>query len=185
MKNMLNFERIINSRVAYQISKLIEQEELTDYEQNEIFQLINSSTVWKQKREYDGREAWIYITKMTFGEMKQLLFWLLENRITVYAKIVFDFPYLQLSKNNKVLAVRGKINELNNLRNCLFHFTPLTIYVTYGKMKKGKLKNSHRKKAVTWIFQLNANRGIWTQLSELLEHSDRFIKIKNSQYKTD
>ena len=185
MKNMLNFERIINSRVAYQISKLIEHENLTDHERNEIFQLINGSTVWKQKREYDGREAWIYITKMTFGEMKQLLFWLLENRITVYAKVVFDFPYLQLSKNNKVPVIHGKINELNNLRNCLFHFTPLTIYVTYGKSKSGKLKNGYRKRTINWIFTLNMDLMIAEKLQEIFNHSDRFIKIKNSQHMTD
>jgi len=185
MKNMLNFERIINSRVAYQISKLIEHENLTDHERNEIFQLINGSTVWKQQREYDGREAWIYITKMTFGEMKQLLFWLLENRIIVYAKIVFDFPYLQLTKSNKAPAIKSKINELNNLRNCLFHFTPLTIYVTYGKGGKGKLKNGSRKRAVSWIFNLNLDLQLQKHLQEIFISSDRFIKIKNSQYKTD
>ena len=183
MKNMINFERKINSRVAYQISKLIAQNTLTAYEKNEIIQLINGSSVWKQVKDYDGREAWIYITKMTFGEMKQLLFWLLENKIQIYDKIVFEFPYLQLTRNNKTLAIKSKINELNNLRNCLFHFTPLTIYITYGKVKSGKLKNKYRKRAVNWIFRLNMNTLIFKYLQEIFDSSDNFIKIKNNQHK--
>jgi len=184
MQNMIDFERKLNSRIAYCVSELLENKDLTDYERNEIHQLIGSSNCWKGNLDYHGKEAWVFITKMTFGEMKQLIFWLLKNRPDIYDEVVLGLPYLgKVENTNK--KIRDKINELNNLRNCLFHFTPLTIYVTYGKTRTGKLKNKARKQAIKWLFDINRKADYVRYITEIFECSDKFCTIKNSQHKVD
>jgi len=181
MQNMIDFERKMNSRVAYRISELIEKNKLSNFEKNDLMQIIQKSQAWNSKEIYHGREAWVYITKMIFGEMKKLVFWPLKNRSDVYKKVVIDYPYFQTSKNNEESHIKAKFNELNNLRNCLFHFTPLTIYVTYGKSDFKKLDNRRRKLAIRWILQLSRNEGVLGDITEIFCSSDRFISLKNSQ----
>jgi len=160
MQNILEFERRINSRVAYCVSELFDKNKLSNFEKNDLMQIIQKSKAWSSLEAYHGQEAWMYITKMTFGEMKKLAFWLLKHKPEVYKRIVIGYPFIQKEMNKKDHQIRDKFNELNNLRNCLFHFTPLNIYVTYGKARSGKLKNSQRKKAINWIFNLKMNSGI-------------------------
>ena len=185
MQNMIDFERKINSRIAYRISELLENGSLTDYEKNEIHQLIGNSSTWRGNFNYHGKEAWTYITKMTFGEMKQLIFWLLKNKPEIYDEVVVGLSFINRSPKNKDNKIIAKFNELNNLRNCLFHFTPLTIYITYGKAKKGKLKNNARKQVIHWVLKLRKCPEIEMFLTEMFDCSDNFIALKNSQQIAD
>jgi len=184
MGNMIDFERTINSRVSYYITKMIEKNFLSEYEKNEIIQLIQSSQRrrlklkgnQKLRNAYNGNKTWEFIVKMTFGEMKQILFWLYDNKLEVYLEIVGAYRFL---KNKKYATER--FDEINKLRNNLFHFRPLNVYITHGNQNKKKLNNKFRKDAVDFIFHLNRNQKIALELEEIFKNSDNYVKIKNSQ----
>ena len=173
--NLLDFELTLNSRVSHYMSELMASSELTSREQHELVQIIkqikdrNNITFSK----YNGQETWNYVSKMTFGEMKQLVFWFHDKKPDVYAKIIEGYSFL--SKN-----ARNRLNELNHLRNSLFHLTPLTIYLTYGVFRSKKLNNNERKKVVRWILKLRDQKEIKESLSEICANSDNYVKIKNS-----
>ncbi len=84
------------------------------------------------------------------------------------------------SKNTK--TIQNNLNELNNLRNHLFHFTPLNIYVTSGRGKNGILTTSKRKKAINFIYNLK-DGTIKSDIMAIYENADRFVTIKNNQHK--
>ncbi|MDR2976293.1 MAG: hypothetical protein LBV19_03185 [Streptococcaceae bacterium] len=175
MLNMIEFERTLNSRVSYQISMLFADGSLNASERNALVLKIRNSKVYKAQKFY-GKEAWKYITKMTFGETKSLLFWLKENKKELYKDIVADYPFL--SSN-----VKRRLDDLNYLRNALFHFTPLNIFLSYAYRKNGKIDNRSRKEAVEFAFSLLPNQRARIFLDEILQNSDRFTVIKNSQRK--
>ena len=99
MKNVLNFERIINSRVAYYIGQLMETGIATEHERESIRQIIRSSKGVAAIKfvDYSGFETWKYITKMMFSDMKKLVFWLLENKKDIYIKVVKGYSFLQIA----------------------------------------------------------------------------------------
>jgi len=180
VSNLLDFELTINSRVSHYMSELIASNELTSRERHELVQIIkqikdrNSMAFSK----YDGQETWSYVSKMTFGEMKQLVFWFYDRKPDIYAKIIEGYSFL--SKN-----ARNRLNELNNLRNSLFHLTPLTIYLTYGVFRNKKLNNNERKKIVRWISDIAIYQEMREKINEVCANSDNYVKIKNSLRNVD
>lgn len=181
--NVLSFELIINSRVAYYVSELMETGVLPQGEQEAITHIIQSSKKIADIafESYNGFETWKFITKMMFSDMKKLVFWLLENKRESYMKIVKGYPFLGLgaeSSRKRHNIVRSRLNEINNLRNKLFHFTPLNIYLVYGKDSKGRLNNSEKRKIVKWVYRLGGNQGGVSDLMEVCDCSQKFVKMK-------
>jgi len=168
VNNLLDFELTINSRVVNYISQLMSSKNLTDYERNEIIlivsQMRNRSEV--DFSSYKGQKSWYFISKMTFGEMKRLVFWLYEVRRDFYFEVVEGYPFL-----NK--DVKKRFDELNRLRNNLFHLTPLSIYLTERDHKR-------RKKIVKLVSKLSTSQEMKKVINEICFYADNYVKIKNS-----
>jgi len=179
MGNLIDFERTINSRVSHHISQLMENNLLSNFERNVIIQIISQT---KDRRDvnfsqYNGKETWIYVPKMTLGEMKELLFWLFKNKYAIYFEIVKEYMFLHNKSNAK-----KRFDEINRLRNNLFHFKPINVYITHGSQSNHrKLNNKYRKDAVKFILGLNRNRKTQFEVKQIFENSDNYVKIKNSQ----
>ena len=179
MGNLIDFERTINSRVSHYISELMKSDGLTNYEKNEIILIISQIRNRKDVKfsNYVGEATWLYIPKMTFGEMKHLVFWFYDNKRSVYFKVVEGYSFLNRN-------IKKRFDELNRLRNNLFHFVPLTLYLTQGK-SNGKFSNSERKKAVKWIFGIEGYQELRNDISEICFNADNYIAIKNSLRNVD
>ena len=182
MANLIEFERTINSRVSHCIAELIESNRLSNFERNTVIQIIQSSqrrglsleSYQKLKNAYTGEKTWEFVAKMTFGQMKQLLFWLFDNKMEMYLKVVNEYTFLR-----NVKFAKGRIDEINYLRNSLFHFRPLNVYITHGSQNRGmKLKNQSRKEVVNFIMHINRNQLIQLELEEIFKNSDNYVKIK-------
>ena len=155
MTNLIELERIINSRAAYYIGELIENRVLGNRDRNEIISIIQRAEVEKLPK-YTGEETWKYISKMTFGELKTLLFWLIDRRKNVYYQIISGYSHLRHA----------------NTKNRL----------TYSYRYDGSLDNTYRKETIDFIYSLSSdNEYIKHSIAEIIECSNRFIKIKNSQ----
>ena len=187
MGNLIDFERTINSRISHQISVLMASNQLSNFERNTIVQIIRSSQRKKLSLKngqnlvdvYNGQNTWEFITKMTFGEMKQLLFWLFDYQREIYLEIVKGYRFLQSLK-----CAKKRINEINRMRNNLFHFRPLNVYITHGSSAPNDctvLNNKFRKEAVDFVLRLRNEREISLEVKQIFEHSDHYVKIKNSQ----
>jgi len=178
--NLLDFELTINSRVSHYLSDLMESGTLTDHERNEIIVFISRLSNRSQASfsAYNGNETWNFVYKMTFGEMKHLVFWLYDHKHEVYLKVVDGYSLLR--KN-----VKNRFNELNHLRNSLFHLTPLTVYLTYGTVRNWRLNSSERKKVVRWISDINVYQEMRDRVNEICYYSDNYLKIKNSLRNAD
>jgi hypothetical protein len=179
MEEMTNFERLLNSRTAYYVSYLVEENTLISQRiKSDIKKIIADSGV-RNLPKYQSKETWKYITKMEFGKLKRLLFYLAKNQeLKKYLKLITADTGVNINK------LKNQINELHNLRNHLFHFTPLNIYISHGLAgRKGeRLTNTRRKKAVDFIFNRKRNEEIKEYLLEFYNVSDKFIAIKNSRH---
>jgi len=173
MGNLIQFERTINSRITHHISEMMANNEFSNFEKNAIIQIISQTRDRKDVRfsKYIGNETWEYIPKMTFGEMKRLVFWLYDNRHDVYSKI--SEGYLFLNRNAK-----RRLDNLNELRNNLFHFTPLSVYLTENTQNYNQ-----RKKVANWISKLSVSQEMRDALNEICGYSANYVKIKNSLQK--
>ena len=184
MGNLVDFERTINSRISHHISELMVGEELSNFERNAIVQIISQTRNRKEVKfsDYTGEQSWRYIHKMTFGEMKILLFWLCDNIQDVYKEIVKEYTFLTDTKISKV-----RINEINRLRNSLFHFRPLNVYLVHGNgIRKGqKFNNKTRKAVVQFIFSFNRDKAIEKEIKEIIFYTNNYVKIKNSRLLID
>ena len=102
--NMTIFERTLNSRISDYISGLIENDRLSNFEKNEIIIKIRQNPNRKGGNfsKYDGNRSWFYISEMTFGGMKQLLYWVYDNRRNDYFDIVEGFDFLKKQVRNRI-----------------------------------------------------------------------------------
>ena len=188
--NLLNFERMLNSRISYYLSKMMANNDFSEYEKNEIIQIIQSAQRRKLRLKkhqklcnpYVGNRTWEYVPKLMFGDMKQLLFWLFDNKREIYLKVVNDYTYLKNTKKAK-----ERIDGINHLRNALVHNEPLNLYLVYGgkSRQQKKLKNTSRKAVVNFANDLNRNFMCDIELAEILAYTDNFIAIKNSRLLID
>lgn len=176
MNNLIEFERIINSRTSFYTGELIEKSLLTTRQHNEISEIIINAEI-ENLDDYIGKETWKYISKMTFGQMKKILFWFLKNDRSTYNRIVSDYNFLKFGTDAQI---KNKINEIVLLRNYLFHFTPLTLFLVYATGKNGMLYNRFRIKIVNFALDLKHSQNVSKKLIMLIQSSNRFIKIKNS-----
>jgi len=178
--NLVDFEQTINSRISHYLSGLMARNELMDYEQNEIILIISQMRDRKdvQFSRYKGEETWNYVSKMTFGEMKQLVFWLYENQLDIYLKVIHGYSFMR--KN-----VKKRFDELNRLRNSLFHLVPLSIYLTKGSVRNRKLNNNERKKVVRWLSKRSASMEMKQAIDNICFYADNYVKIKNSLRNVD
>ncbi|WP_285023470.1 Abi family protein [Lactococcus garvieae] len=174
MGNMIEFERTINSRVAYYVGELIENNILKPAKKNEIIDQIKKAEI-KKLPDYTGKETWKYITKMTFGETKELLIWLLDSQKKTFNKIIIGYDYLRTGN------IKQNLSNIVELRNTLFHFTPLNVYLSFAKRYDGTYDNTYRKNTVNFIYKLNPDTDIKQTLAQIMKNSDNFVKIKNSQ----
>lgn len=173
MMNMIEFERVINSRVAYFVSELIEQSILKPAKRNELIAQIKRVEI-KSLPLYEAKETWKYITKMTFGELRYLLSWLYDNQKSVFNKVIMGYDFLRTGN------VKQNFSNIVLLRNTLFHFTPLSIYLGFAIRADGRFDNRYRKMIVKFIFQLNAQEPERKLLDEIMSCADHFVAIKNS-----
>ena len=187
-KLMLSFERKINSRLANYISNGMEKNQFNNHEKNEILRRIRRSrysmdleTNNHERNQHDGsyrgKETWRFVAKMTLGEIKGLLFWLFENKHELYQQVVTGYQGLTFPKS-EITKFKEKLDNIQELRNSLFHFRPLTIYLIYGKGNNDKFNNKNRKKTVQWLFAQRYNDLVNPELNVLLDCTDRFMKIK-------
>jgi hypothetical protein len=179
---MLKFEKTLNSRTAYYVSLLFETEsELPDKIKSDLTRVIRNSKV-SSLPTYEGHETWRYITNMEFGKMKRILYFLNDHKHLPQLSEALEEILNETKLDKKRLSIQ--LNDLNNLRNHLFHFTPLNIFISYGTTghkNNTRLSNRRRKQAVHYIFSLNPDNTIKTILEEFYRNSDHFIKSKNSQ----
>ena len=172
--NMTVFERALNSRISDYISNLMANDGLSNFEKNEIIVKVrqNQNRKGVNFSKYNGDRSWFYISEMTFGGMKQLLYWMYDNRRNDYFDIVRGFTFL-----NK--QVRNRIDELNILRNTLFHNKPITVYLTAGNIYKNENVRD-RMNAVKWISEVKIHQSMRALVTDVCDSSQRFIDIKNS-----
>lgn len=180
MQNILKLELVINSRTAHYVAELMETAKLTEFENEAIMQIIKArkEVAGINFKNYNGFETWTFITKMMFNDMKKLVFWLLENKYDYFLKIVDGYTFLQTDDH---YMIRRRLNEIHNLRNSLFHFTPLNIYLVYGKEIKGRLRNDEKIKVAVWLYRLGGNQKGMVDLKAIIGHTKRFIRIKNKK----
>jgi len=180
MSNLIDLELTINSRVSHYVSELLESSRLSNFERNAIIQIVSQIRDRKETKFsiYNGKATWDYVPKMTFGEMKQLVFWLHGNKQETFFKLIDGYSFLRRN-------ARSRFNELNHLRNNLFHLTPLTIHLIHAKISKKGLKNMERRKVVRWISNINSYQEVRNDFDEICFHSDKYIAIKNSLRNVD
>jgi len=77
--------------------------------------------------------------------------------------------------------MQSRFNEVNNLRNSLFHFTPLNIYLVYGKKIRNQLNNEEKINVVKCIYRLSGNQSKISELHQICNYSQKFIEIKKGQ----
>ena len=174
MGNMIEFERTINSRVAYYVGELIETNLLKPAKRNEIIAKIKKAEI-KNLPVYTGKETWKYVTKMTFGETKELLIWLFKSQKKTFNKVIVGYDYLRTGN------IKQNFSNIVELRNALFHFTPLNVYLSFAKRYDGTYDNTYRKNTINFIYKLNPDTNLKHTLYQIMENSDKFVKIKNSQ----
>ena len=118
MINILQFERVVNSRTAYLVSELMANEKLSEAEVESLVHTIQGKSNYTN---YKGVNTWEHIAKKTFGELKYIIKWLWRNqKIDIVVQIFEGYPFLK----NHTLKM---LDELVNLRNNSFHFRPINI----------------------------------------------------------
>ncbi|MCL1990452.1 MAG: Abi family protein [Defluviitaleaceae bacterium] len=167
MINFIRFERGINAKTAYYVSELIESNTLTADKKNELKQKIKSA---KKCFDYNLKQTWQYIPKMTFGELVYLLVWISKNEREIYLKIISDWDFLK--KENRLY-------EINHLRNnALLHPRPLNIYLIYGNVNKIDLNQRKRIMIIYWLFRVERTINLEIYLKNMINNAKRFQKIK-------
>ncbi|WP_460018036.1 hypothetical protein [Lactovum odontotermitis] len=159
--------------MTYPVSNLIENNVLEAEKRNSLIAEIKRVEV-KGLPLYQAEETWKYITKMTFGELRHLIIWLLKNQKTIFNQIIIGYDFLRTGN------ITQNFFNLVELRNSLFHFTPLSIFLGFAKRRDGKFENRYRKKAVDFIFQLKPQENERKLLNEIMTCADHFEAIKNS-----
>lgn len=168
MKNILRFERTINSRTAYYVSELIAQKTLSTHQTQGLIDLIRGRD---QTEKYNGAQTWKTITKKTFGELRAVIKWLWNNDQRMIVQKIFKG--VDFLKSHTL----QRLDELVNLRNTIFHFTPLTIYLVYGATNSRSVY-SVRKTVIESMFYWESNELAKKQMTEVFRVTKKFNKAK-------
>jgi len=169
MNNLLDFEKTINSRTAYYVSELLESSNLTIIEEASLKDTIKGH---KNRTKYDGEKTWEHIAQKTFGELRYIIKWLWINKQKDVLNNIFeDYEFF----DNHLMR---KLDEIVNLRNNIFHFRPLNIYLVYGTKTKNHSNYHLRTEVVKEIFFQRANKVVKGNLVEIFENTKKFNGIK-------
>ena len=172
--NTLRFERRLNSRTAYYASELVRHRRMNTDEFNRFKRIIQGD-VDPDIRRYDGTETWVWITKKTFGGLKRVIEWLWKNNFRdVVRKIIKNIDFLQRN-------VLKKLDEIVNLRNNIFHFRPLSIYLVHGNLEPNFSSYPLRKDVIEYIHTFNKNNDFTASINEITRNARNFITIKNNK----
>jgi len=173
MQNMIRLERSLNSRLAYYLSELIESEILLEDEFENLKRVIQGENSFT-RNPYNGKLTWIFISKKTFGELRHILKYLFKNGYRdVVFKVVDGYSFLE----NHPLK---RIDELVNLRNSIFHFRLLSIYLVHGKFSCNFSQYNLRKKIVEEVFFQNPCVNTKPLMIEIFNSAKVFIGIKKT-----
>jgi len=93
----------------------------------------------------------------------------------VYFEIVQGCNFLRKKKHSQV---KKQLNELVNLRNNVFHFRPINIYLVYGKRNREDFLIGARKATINKVLDLRYNREIKNCLDEIFKNAENFVEIK-------
>ncbi|MDR2976239.1 MAG: hypothetical protein LBV19_02865 [Streptococcaceae bacterium] len=179
MSGMIEFERIINSRLSYFCCELIEGGKLQPEKRNSLIKEFQRIEV-RNLPKYQGKETWKYVTKMSFGDVREILYWLIENQKSYYRKVVDGFGFIGSVKDfSAIKSTKNKLYDIVVLRNCLFHFTPLSIFLGHSKRRDGIYDNRFRKTVIDFIYRFNEKSDLGDELNEIYLSSDHFVAIKN------
>jgi len=174
MHNLIRLERSLNSRAAYYVSALIDSGILSEDEFDDLKNVVQGETDPK-KSLYDGTETWIFIAKKTFGGFRQVIKWLHKNNQKgIIKKIVSGYGFL---KKNTL----KKIDELVHLRNNLFHFRPLSIYLAYGTIRANYSQYNLRREIISDVFFQNPCSSIRPLMVEFFSESKIFVDLKQGK----
>ena len=171
MGNILVVERILNSRTAYYVSQLIERSIEDTVKKSSLIKAIGG-----KDSSYTGNETWKHITKMTFGELRYVIRWLWDNDYRSEARDIFKG--LSLFQAHQM----QRLDELVNLRNNIFHFTPLTIYLVYGSLNHDS-GYAVRKTVIESMFFQNpvaSPKSIKNDMTHIFKTAKRFISVKKT-----
>ena len=137
--------------------------------------LRNAIKGYQNRTNYNGSKTWEHIAQKTFGELRYIIKWLWNNKqSSVLNKIFAGYDFF-----DKYLM--RKLDEIVNLRNNIFHFRPLNIYLVYGT-KTNNCSNYHlRKEIVEDIFNLNVNKSTKSDMIDIMKATKRFNGIKNGR----
>ncbi|SJZ65848.1 Abi-like protein [Pilibacter termitis] len=158
ISKILELEKEINSKLAYYLSEMIEYEQLTLGLKEEVKGILNKE-ISNGRKDYDFQETWVYVTKSTFGTVVKLLDILDKD---TQEKIC------PKSYNLKM------IKELKNLRNNLFHLTPLNVYLTTNE----RTNHQNKLRRVQLLRKLLPND---VELGEIIKNANRFNKMKKEK----
>ena len=173
MRGILNIERKINSRTAYLISNLLEASSLSTQDRANLVVAIQGH---RNHTGYSGIKTWEHITRKTFGELNYIIKWLWENNHKHIVKgILEDFNFLKAN-------TLERLDELVNLRNKIFHFTPLSIYLTLGTPESKSSQYPLRRKIIEYVFHTvpcDDCYDIKQDMLEIFKATAHFRKLKN------
>jgi len=171
MRNLLRLERSLNSRTAYYLGEIIDSNTLTTVQFNDLKGVIQGE-VNPNARRYIGDKTWIWVSGKTFGSLKRLIEWLWDNGFRhIVRKIINGYRFLQ----NYPMRT---FDELVNLRNSIFHFRPLSVYLVYGKRNRDYARFTIRRTVVEDVFFQNPCSFIRPLMNEILNNASCFKDIK-------
>lgn len=159
---VVDLEKEVNSKLAYYLSEMIEMHQLNDDLKEKIKTTINSD-INNRARNYNFSETWVYITKSTFGTVVKLID--LLDKVTQKKIMPKSFGIKQLK-------------ELKNLRNNLFHLTPLNVYLTNSQNTSQQVKQ----RRFSLIEKLVDNDEI---LQEMITNCKKFNRIKENSTRVE
>ena len=155
-----DLEKEINSKLAYYLSEMIETGRINHNLKYRIKNIINHDMNNKAK-DYVFSETWTYVTQSTFGTVVKII----DCLDKVMQKKILP----------KSFGIKS-IKELKNLRNNLFHLTPLNIYLTTSKNTNQQIKQ-RRFSLVAKLLRDDET------LAEVVTNCKRYAKIKENTTK--
>ena len=160
MGNISHFERVVNSRLAYYVSELIASGKLDTEKLSALIMVISGR---RNPTNYIGERTWEHVTHKTFGELRHIIKWLWQNDQKIVVRNIFaGFDFLKAD-------VLRRLDELVNLRNNIFHFRPLNIYLVYGAVNDESSRYNIRKLLIQKMFFENPNMELMSGLVEIFQ----------------
>ncbi|MGL5042180.1 MAG: hypothetical protein ACRC6X_03630 [Culicoidibacterales bacterium] len=180
-------ERILNSRLAYFLSEMVNKNVLNEMEKEDLKACINlSSIISKKKLDYNFEETWRYVQILSFGDILRVI------------KLIDDFKRTRenkfrekMSKTDEGKQIRSYLQKIivptyeieywrsiKNLRDVLAHNTPISIYLTTNLTE-----NEYMKRAKTLRILAENNVELTKFVDKLSKTSRIYIQKKGGKIK--